>query len=118
MSTRITDYIVEGFKRLSQGIDRLIGYRRAKDNYPISARDCLLSGRDYLHQDETKTEEPAAKKTTKKKVKARRKTTKKKTAIKKNLKKAYDKAGITIPYPRTDIHIVDSNPPPKKKRST
>jgi small-conductance mechanosensitive channel len=38
--------------------------------------------------------------------------------IKKTLKQAYDRAGITIPYPRTDIHIVDSNPPPKKKKST
>jgi len=34
--------------------------------------------------------------------------------MKKALKQTYDRAGITIPYPQRDIHIIDSNPPPKK----
>lgn len=87
MNTRITDYVVEGLRRLSQRMDRFIRRRRAKESYPISGRDCLLSARDYIHQDETKKEEPAAKK----KVKAGRKTTNEKTATKKNVKK---KAGV------------------------
>lgn len=36
--------------------------------------------------------------------------------IKKTLKQIYDRAGISIPYPQRDIHIIDSNPPPKKNK--
>jgi len=34
--------------------------------------------------------------------------------LKKALKQGYDKAGISIPFPQRDIHIIDPNPPKKK----
>jgi small-conductance mechanosensitive channel len=36
--------------------------------------------------------------------------------LKKGLKQGYDKAGISIPYPQMDVHLVDGNPPKKKKK--
>lgn len=80
------------------------------------------SGRDYLHQDATKMEEPAAKKTARKKVEARRKTTKKKTAIKKNVKKKTIKKEVpekkTAKKKVTGRKIVKKKKPNAKKKAT
>lgn len=33
--------------------------------------------------------------------------------LKKGIKQGYDKAGISIPFPQRDIHLIDKSPPPK-----
>jgi len=87
MNSRITGYIVGGIKKLVEQICQIFGHKKIKESYPVSARDCLLYGNDYLRKDETKKEESAPEEAIGNNVKIRKKTAKKKAGSKKKFKK-------------------------------